>query len=54
MYGNYDPPFSLEKEGISIAMKKIDAQWMYKRILGSDSVEKLILEEGKLVINPVK
>jgi len=35
-------------------MKKIDAQWMYKRILGSDSVEKLILEEGKLVINPVK
>jgi uncharacterized protein len=30
MYGNYDPPFSLEKEGISIAMEKIDAQWMYK------------------------
>ncbi len=54
MYGNYDPPFSLEKEGISIAVEKIDAQWIYKRTLGSDRVEKLILEEGKLVINPVK
>jgi hypothetical protein len=54
MYGNYDLPFSLEKEGISISVEKIEAQWMYKRTLGKDRVEKLILEEGKLIINPVK
>ena len=54
MYGNYDPPFSLEKEGISISVEKIEAQWIYKRTLGTDRVEKLILEEGKLIINPVK
>jgi len=36
MYGNYDLPFSLEKEGISISVEKIEAQWMYKRTLGKD------------------
>src|ERR1035437_5806461 len=45
MYSNYNPPFSLEK---------IEAQWIYKRTLGTDLVEKLILEEGKFIINPVK
>ncbi len=54
MYGNYDPPFSLAKEGISISVEKIEAHWIYKRTLGTDRVEKLILEEGRLIINPVK
>jgi len=43
-----------ERRNFYFQWKKIEAQWMYKRTLGTDRVEKLILEEGKLIINPVK
>ena len=55
MYGYYDPPFSVEKEGISISVEKTGEQWVYRRTLGTDKVEKIILGDGKhLIINPVE
>jgi hypothetical protein len=55
MYGDYDLPFSVEKEGISITVEKIEKLWVYKRALGPDKEEKLILGEGKhIIINPVE
>ncbi len=55
MYGYHVPPFSIEQEGISISMEKIGQQWIYRRTLGDDNVEKIILGDGKrLIINPVE
>ena len=55
MYGYYDPPFSVEQEGISISVENTGEQWIYRRTLGTDEVEKLILGDGKhLIINPVE
>ncbi|HWQ44908.1 MAG TPA: DUF432 domain-containing protein [Methanosarcina barkeri] len=55
MYGYYVPPFSVEKEGISISVENTGEQWIYRRTLGKDEVEKLILGDGKhLIINPVE
>ena len=55
MYGYHVPPFSIEQEGISISVEKIGQQWIYRRTLGDDNVEKIILGDGKrLIINPVE
>jgi hypothetical protein len=55
MYGHYDPPFSVEKEGILISVEKNEKMWIYKRTLGTDKVEKRIIGDRKhLVINPVE
>ncbi|RXA17417.1 DUF432 domain-containing protein [Methanosarcina sp. MSH10X1] len=55
MYGYYNPPFSVEKEGISISVENNGQHWMYRRTLGTDKVEKIILGDGKrLIINPVE
>lgn len=55
MYGCYEPPFSVEKEGISIFVEKIENSWVYKRTLGTEEVEKIILGGGKnIIINPVE
>jgi len=55
MYSNYDPPFSIEKEGISISVEELEKRWVYKRTLGTDTVEKLILGDGKhIIISPVE
>ncbi|MGB9929253.1 MAG: DUF432 domain-containing protein [Methanosarcina sp.] len=55
MYGRYEPPFSIEKEGISISVEKIENSWVYKRVFGSEDVEKIILAGGKsIIINPVE
>lgn len=55
MYGDYDLPFSVEQEGISITVEKIEKLWVYRRALGTDTVEKLILGEGKhIIVNPVE
>jgi hypothetical protein len=36
-------------------MEKIENRWVYKRTLGTDNVEKLILGDGKhIIINPVE
>lgn len=55
MYGHYDLPFSVEQEGIVISVEKTGEQWIYRRTLGTDKVEKIILGNGKhLIINPVE
>ncbi|AKB74675.1 hypothetical protein MSLAZ_1414 [Methanosarcina lacustris Z-7289] len=55
MYGYYDPPFSVEQEGISISVEKTGDGWTYKRTFGNDEVEKLILGDRKrIIINPVE
>jgi len=55
MYGYYDPPFSVEQEGISISVERNGEQWIYRRTLEADTVEKVILGNGKhLIINPVE
>jgi uncharacterized protein len=54
MYGHYDSPFSVEKNGISIYVEKDENLWIYKRTLGTDQVEKGILGDLKhIIINPV-
>jgi hypothetical protein len=55
MYGEYDLPFSVDEEGISITVEKIEKLWVYRRTLGTDTEEKLILGDGKhIIINPVE
>jgi uncharacterized protein len=55
MYGYYDPPFSVEKEGICISVEKTGDRWVYRRTFGKDEVEKLILGDGKrIIVNPVE
>jgi len=56
MYGDYDIPFSVEKEGISISVENIEERWVYKRTAGTEEVEKIILGgDGKrIIINPVE
>ena len=50
MYGYYVPPFSVEKEGISISVENTGEHWIYRRTLGTDEIEKLILGDGKHLI----
>jgi uncharacterized protein len=55
MYGNYDFPFSVEKEGISVSMEKSEKLWMYKRTFGADDVEiRITGDEKHITINPVE
>lgn len=55
MYGYYDPPFSVEQEGITISVERTGDKWTYRRTFGNDEVEKLILGDRKrIIINPVE
>jgi len=55
MYGYYDPPFSVEQEGISISVERTGDRWTYRRTSGKDEVERLILGDRKrIIINPVE
>ncbi|WP_292391125.1 DUF432 domain-containing protein [Methanosarcina sp. UBA5] len=55
MYGHYNLPFTVEQEGIAISVEKTGKQLIYKRTLGTDKVEKIILgDEKHLIINPVE
>ncbi|HWQ49315.1 MAG TPA: DUF432 domain-containing protein [Methanosarcina sp.] len=55
MYGHYNPPFSIEQEGIAISVENTGEQWIYRRTLGTENVEKIILgDEKRLIINPVE
>jgi uncharacterized protein len=55
MYGYYNPPFSVEQDGIFISVGREGDQWVYKRILETDTVEKVILgDEKQIIINPVE
>lgn len=55
MYGYHELPFSIEQEGIAISVENTGEQWVYRRTLGTEHVEKIILGSGKrLIINPVE
>jgi len=55
MYGYYDPPFSVEQEGISISVERTGDRWPDRRTSGKDEVERLILGDRKrIIINPVE
>lgn len=55
MYGYYDLPFIVEKEGISISVENAEEQWVYKRILETEEIERIIFGNGKhVIINPVE
>ncbi len=55
MYGYYDLPFSVEKEGISISVENVEERWVYKRTLGTEEVERVIFgDEKHIIINPVE
>lgn len=58
MYGDYDLPFSIEQEGISISVEKKEKLWIYRRKFRTckeEKDEKLILGDGKhVIINPVE
>ncbi|AKB81454.1 hypothetical protein MSBR3_0876 [Methanosarcina barkeri 3] len=55
MYGYYNPPFSVEQEGIAISVEKVGEQWIYRRKFGTENVEKIILGDNKrLIVNPVE
>lgn len=55
MYGDYELPFSVKENNISVGVENIEKLWVYKRTLESDTVEKFIHGEGKhIIINPVE
>lgn len=58
MYGDYELPFLIETEGISISVEQTEKLWIYRRKFGTDEddeAEKLILGDGKhIIINPVE
>jgi uncharacterized protein len=58
MYGDYELPFSVEQEGISVSVEKTEKLWIYRRKFGTDEddeVEKFIIGDGKhIIINPVE
>ena len=49
MYGYYKPPFSVEQEGISISVENDGEHWIYRRTLGTDKVEKILLDVLKFL-----
>ncbi len=56
MYGTYDIPISLQSEGISLSIERRDDAVVYRRQLGDEKAEKLLLGggSGSIVINPVE
>jgi len=56
MYGTYDIPVSLQSEGISLSIERRDDAVVYRRQLGDEKAEKLLLGggSGSIVINPVE
>ena len=56
MYGKYEFPFTVEQEGISIAMaKSVGSSYHYSRTCGENTVEKsVIMSKGELTIQPVE
>lgn len=56
MYQKYDLPFTVEQNGISIAMNKGDgSSYRYTRTCGESTVEKsVVVSKGELMILPVE
>ena len=56
MYGIYDIPIQLESDGIRLSFERRDNAVVYRRQLGDETAEKLLLGAGRgsIVINPVE
>ncbi|TGC11537.1 DUF432 domain-containing protein [Methanolobus halotolerans] len=56
MFNKYTPPFTIEKEDITISVEKENGNLVYKRVLnGDDTVEKILLHNGcEFLINPIE
>ncbi len=56
MYGTYDIPLNIESEGISLSIERRGDAIVYRRQLGEEKAEKLLLGGGRgsIVINPVE
>ena len=56
MYGTYDIPISLQSDGIGLSLERLDSAVVYRRQLGDETAEKLLLGGGRgsIVINPVE
>ena len=49
------PHFQWKRKEFRFPWKELEKRWIYKRTLGTDKVEKLILGDGKhIIINPVE
>ena len=55
MFGCYDAPLGIEKEGISLSVERAGEIMTYRRQRGDEKVEKMLLTStGKILINPVE
>lgn len=55
MFNKYSPPFKIETENIKISVEKENGNLVYRRILNSESTEKILLHKGgEFLINPVE
>jgi hypothetical protein len=55
MFGCYDIPFELEKEGIALSLEKEGKGLVYRSACAGARLEKILLAEtGKVFINPIE
>jgi len=55
MFGSYDIPFELEKEGIALSLEKEGKGLVYRSACAGARLEKILLaENGEVFINPVE
>jgi uncharacterized protein len=55
MFGKYDMPLNIEKEGVSISIEKEGDAYSYSRECLEEKVKKtLLIGNGRLLINPVE
>jgi hypothetical protein len=55
MFGSYDAPLGIEKEGISLSVERAGEIMTYRRQCGDEKVEKMLLTStGTILINPVE
>ena len=55
MFGYYDVPFKIVKEGITLTLEKEGGSLLYRSVCAGERVEKILLaSDGKILINPVE
>jgi uncharacterized protein len=56
MYGTYGIPLNIDSAGISLSIERRDDALVYRRQLGEENSEKLLLGSGRgsIIINPVE
>jgi hypothetical protein len=54
LFGTFSSPFSLQYEALSLELAAEGGGWRYRRSFGESTVERFLLGDGELVINPVE